>query len=98
MTTLICSCSGFANVPMIVNEMIWTRCLAGSLMQLVSNMKVNLSQPLSHQLVCNQVVKTTIQFLECIYYGRKSQKQVLEVATSPAGVFPRHYGKIPKGW
>ena len=27
----------------------------------------------------------------------KSQKQVLEVATSPVGIFSRHYSKIPKG-
>jgi len=27
----------------------------------------------------------------------KSQKQVLEVATSPVGVFSRHYGKYRKG-
>jgi len=37
-------------------EMIWARCLAGYLMPLVSNTgtKVNLSQPLPPQLVCNQ--------------------------------------------
>jgi len=50
---------------MIVNEMIWARCLTGCLMLLVSNMKVNLSQPLSPQLVRNKgnKVKTTNQFL-----------------------------------
>ena len=42
------------SIPMIVNEMIWAECLAGCLMQLVSNTKVNLSQPLSPQPVCNQ--------------------------------------------
>jgi len=47
------SCSDLASVPMIVNEMIWARyrCLAGCLMQLVSNTKVNLLPP---QLVFNQ--------------------------------------------
>ena len=69
MATLICSCSDFANVPMIVNEMIWARCLTGCLMQLVSNMKV---QSLSPQLVCNQgnhsVVKTANQILLWINY------------------------------
>jgi len=54
MTTLICSCSDLAGVPMIVNEMIWARCLTGCLMLLVSNTTVNLSQPLPPQLVCNQ--------------------------------------------
>ena len=39
---------------MIVNEMIWARCITGCLVQLVSNVKVNLSQPLPPQLVCNQ--------------------------------------------
>jgi len=56
------------SVPMIVNEMLWARCLTGCLMLLVSNMKVNFSQPLSPQLVCNKgnhpVVKTTNQFLQ----------------------------------
>ena len=41
----------------------------GCLVPLVSNTKVNLSQPLSPQLVCNQsnhsVIKMTNQFLQC---------------------------------
>jgi len=52
---------------MIVSEMFWARCLAGCLMQLVSNTKVN--HALSPKRVGNQgnhsVVKTTNQFLQC---------------------------------
>ena len=61
-------CSGLSSVCMIVEEMIWARCLTGCLMLLVSNMKVTLSQPLPPQHVCNQgnhsVVTTTNQFLQ----------------------------------
>ena len=41
MTTLICSRSDHASVPMIVNETIWARCLASCFVPLVSNTKVS---------------------------------------------------------
>jgi len=57
---------------MVINEMIWTRGLAGCLMQLVANTKVNLSQPQSPQVVSNQgnysVVKQPLSFYHvCLY-------------------------------
>ena len=50
---------------------IWACFHSSSLVQLVSNTKVNLSQPLPPQLVCNQgnhsVIKTSNTFLQCTY-------------------------------
>ena len=86
MTTLICSCGDLASVPMIDNEMIWARCLPGCLIPLVSNTKVNLSQPLPPQLVCNQgnhsVVKTTNQFFKVCGQQASSLPPVIPVLYS----------------
>jgi len=73
--SLICSCS--AGVPMIVSEMIWARCLAGCLMQLVSNTKVN------HSLLSLSATRVTTLWLKqpiCFYsVGMIAKKETFSV-------------------